>query len=231
MSDFSNAVLTSAGLKLLQKAIKGDARLEFTKVTLGSGVYTTDESAPGNLQEMTALKNPIQSYPIKTKEAVNNNAVRLTVLLTNWDQDTGEALFTEGFKQNEMGLFCKAVGDDTSEVLYSVSVVNGDAGDIMPAFNGTNQTQIKQKFVCTVDNAQEVRVTIKPGYTIDDELNEESVDPVQNKVIAKKINYLEGLINSIITTGKVTVPATTKSGDNLVTKGGDVLVFTKKIGG
>lgn len=231
MSDFGNAVLTSAGLKLLQKAIKGDARLEFTKVTLGSGVYTADESAQGNLQEMTALKNPVQSYPIKTKEAVSYNAIRLTVLLTNWDQDTGEALFTEGFKQNELGLFCKAVGDDSSEVLYSISVVSGNSGDIMPAFNGSNQTQIKQKFVCTVDNSQEVRVTIKPGYTVDDQLSDDSVDPVQNKVIKEKFDLLEGLLNSIITTGKVTVPAVTKAGDNLVTKSGDVLVFTKKIGG
>lgn len=72
--------------------------------------------------------------------------------------------------------------------------------------------------------------TIK-GANVDDKLDTDSVDPVQNKVVAKEFKALEGLLNSIITTGKVTVQAVTKPGDNLVTKGGDTLVFTKKIGG
>ena len=189
MSEFGKAVLTAAGFKLLNDAISGKSRLEFTRIALGDGAYTDEQKTPAVLQTMTALRSEKQSYPITSKSAVSDKAVKLTALLTNWDQVTGEALVTEGFHQNEIGLFCKAVGDDTSEVLYSVAVA--DDGTIMPAFNGKNPTQIRQSFVVSVDNTDNITVKISLGYIVDDKLDSESVNPVQNKVITAEIAYLK----------------------------------------
>lgn len=189
MSEFGKAVLTAAGFKLLNDAISGKSRLEFTRIALGNGAYTDEQKTPAALQTMTALRSEKQNYPITSKSAVSDKAVKLTALLTNWDQVTGEALVTEGFHQNEIGLFCKAVGDDTSEVLYSVAVA--DDGTIMPAFNGKNPTQIRQSFVVSVDNTDNITVKISPGYIVDDKLDSESVNPVQNKVITAEIAYLK----------------------------------------
>lgn len=189
MSEFGKAVLTAAGFKLLNDAISGKSRLEFTRIALGNGAYTDEQKTPAALQTMTALRSEKQNYPITSKSAVSDKAVKLTALLTNWDQVTGEALVTEGFHQNEIGLFCKAVGDDTSEVLYSVAVA--DDGTIMPAFNGKNPRQIRQSFVVSVDNTDNITVKISPGYIVDDKLDSESVNPVQNKVITAEIAYLK----------------------------------------
>ena len=189
MSEFGKAVLTAAGFKLLNDAISGKSRLEFTRIALGDGAYTDEQKTPAALQTMTALRSEKQSYPITSKSAVSDKAVKLTALLTNWDQVTGEALVTEGFHQNEIGLFCKAIGDDASEVLYSVAVA--DDGTIMPAFNGKNPTQIRQSFVVSVDNTDNITVKISPGYIVDDKLDSESVNPVQNKVIMAEITALK----------------------------------------
>lgn len=192
MSEFGNAVLTSAGLALLNKAVSGEARLEFTRMALGDGTYTEEQKTPAALQTLTALRSERGSYDISTKSTVNATTVKLTALLTNWDKETGEALITEGFHQNEIGLFCKAVGDDTSEVLYSVAVADGE-GTIMPAFTGRNPTQIKQSFVVSVDSSNNITITIHPGFTVDENLDETSTNPVQNKTVATEIKAIKNM--------------------------------------
>ena len=192
MSEFGNAVLTSAGLALLNKAVSGEARLEFTRMALGDGTYTEEQKTPAALQTLTALRSERGSYDISTKSTVNATTVKLTALLTNWDKETGEALITEGFHQNEIGLFCKAVGDDTSEVLYSVAVADGE-GTIMPAFTGRNPTQIRQSFVVSVDSSNNITITIHPGFTVDENLDETSTNPVQNKTVATEIKAIKNM--------------------------------------
>lgn len=66
----------------------------------------------------------------------------------------------------------------------------------------------------------------------------ERTDPVsadiKNNAIIQLANsaaYLHGLLQSIISTGKVSLPLVTEGEDNLVTEGGDTLIATKKIGG
>lgn len=192
MSEYESAVLTSAGLALLNRAIAGDARLEFTRIAIGSGIYSDEQKTPTALQSMTALRIERASYNITTKSAISDTSVKLTALLTNWDQSTGEALITEGFAQNEIGLFCKEVGKDSTEILYSIAVASGQ-GTIMPAFTGKNPTQIKQSFVVSVNSSSDITVTIHPGYSVDDKLDDASENPVQNKVVTTEINTIKAL--------------------------------------
>ena len=66
----------------------------------------------------------------------------------------------------------------------------------------------------------------------------ERTDPVSADIknaaiiqLANSAAYLHGLLQSIISTGKVSLPLVTEGEDNLVTEGGDTLIATKKIGG
>lgn len=66
----------------------------------------------------------------------------------------------------------------------------------------------------------------------------ERTDPVNSDMknaaviqLADSIAYLHGLLQSIISTGSVTIPLVTEGEDTLTTEGGDTLMATKKIGG
>jgi len=144
MADFKGTILTTAGRNLLAKALTG-AKLEFTKVQLGDGVW--DESV--NPESLTSLVNPKLDLPINDFETIGDGTVRLRVLLTN----TG---LTEGFFTRELGIFAKDP-DTGEEVLYSVAYAENP--DYIPS-DGVTKVENVFDVYTVIANAQNVTAVI-----------------------------------------------------------------------
>ena len=157
---YSNAVITDAGLALLDKAQAGTASIHFTRMATGSGTYTTDEKISSVLRKSTGLKSEENSYPLSSVSVVPDGGVKLSALITNQDPATGEVLVSEGYHINEIGLYAKEKdGDDSTEVLYSITVPRGDNGDYMPSYGIGAPVQIVQEYHAKTGNAIEVTIS------------------------------------------------------------------------
>ena len=132
---YNNAVITDAGIELLDKAQAGQASIQFTRMATGNGTYTADEKTPSALKMCTTLKSEKNSYPLSSVGVVPGGGVKLTALITNQDPATGATLVNEGYHINEIGLYAREKGgSDDTEVLYSITVAAYDTGDYMPAY-------------------------------------------------------------------------------------------------
>lgn len=177
--NFEQATLTNSGADLLNQAQSGEIKLEFTRICVGNGIYSDEEKSPRELQLLTELKSPKNSYPIASKSRNGERQLKITTVLTNADSSTNKAIVTEGFYITEMGLYCRAKDDPSTEVLYSVTVIVSGTGDYMPPFNGKNLAEITQEWFTTISNDAEVYVQYTPGSwapaNILDDVNAETV--------------------------------------------------------
>ncbi len=101
MSNFSNKTITSKGLELLSATLSGGT-LEFTRIVMGSGVYS------GDIGLIESLVNQKQSLDIKSITRKGSQVVLSTTLLQN--------AITEDFYWKEVGVYAK--GSDGLEILY-----------------------------------------------------------------------------------------------------------------
>lgn len=156
---FNNAVMTDSGVSLLTQAQAGKIKIEFTRIAVGNGSYTTEEKTMAKLQLAKALKSEKNSYTLSDISIYSDYAVKVTALITNQDPVTKDTLVTAGYYINEIGLFAKpADGKDSEEVLYSIAVSSGTNGDFMPPYNGYNPAQITQDYYATVNNSGAVTI-------------------------------------------------------------------------
>ena len=105
------------------------------------------------LQQRTAPKSQKQSVALSSLAIETATSVKATAVFTNAD-------LTEAYHINEIGLFAQEEGDDTTEVLYSIAVVSGDEGEIMPISNGTTPIRLIQSWLVTVSNSAEVTLNL-----------------------------------------------------------------------
>ena len=159
---FIIAVMTNAGAELLTRSQAGEGAVIFTRIVTGNGVYEDSEKNIAVLQGITELRNAKNSYRPSGVEKVNEFTVKVTALLSNVDPVSHKALVTESYHINEMGLYAKIAGDNV-DVLYSVTVVSGTVGDLMPPYNGDNPAQIIQGWAATISNTAEVSVELPAG--------------------------------------------------------------------
>lgn len=156
---FKNAIMTNGGAKLLTRAQAGEVTIQFTRIAVGDGTYVEDEKILSALQQQTGLKSLKNSYALSSIEVYSEHSVKVTALISNQDPVTKEALITEGYFINEMGLYAKAKDEtDETEVLYSIAVIEGETGDFMPPYNGFNAAQIIQEYYATVSNSLETYI-------------------------------------------------------------------------
>ncbi len=156
---YNNAVITDAGLALLDRVQAGTASIQFTRMATGNGTYTVDEKTSSALKGCTGLKAQRNDYPLSSVSVAPDGGVRLTVLITNQDPATGETLVDEGYHINEIGLFAKEKdGDSSTEVLYSITVARGDTGDYMPPYETGAPVQIVQEYHAKVSNTTSVTI-------------------------------------------------------------------------
>lgn len=157
MAVFNDAVLTDAGRALINAVISAGNGMEFTRIVIGKGIYTTAEKNPDRLKTRTALKSQVQSYDISLQQVISDTCLRIGTLITNYDPDTHEPLTTEDIYMNEVGIMAKGVNDQ-SDVLYGIAVCSGSTGDFIPVYNGTNPIEIMQDFSAYVSSEAAVNL-------------------------------------------------------------------------
>ena len=167
---FINAVLTTSGAEMLTRAQAGEIEIEFTRIATGSGEYEQSEKNFEFLKDFSALREEKQSFAIGGKTIVGTNTVKLSTAITNNPQN-GNPL-DAGYRINEMGVFAKERdGDETTEILYSITVTAGEFGDFMPPYDGNYAATIIQDYFLTVDNSANVMVVQVDGtYALAEDL-------------------------------------------------------------
>ena len=106
MLAFQSFILTQLGRLLLAKVQTGET-LTFTKVSLGSGVRTTE-----NLEELTDLISHRQDFGISTVEDMGNGTARVQAAVTN-------VATSVSYYVTEAGLY--ADDPDLGEILGSLA--------------------------------------------------------------------------------------------------------------
>ena len=189
---FRNAVMTDDGAALLARAEAGQIRLQFIAIAVGDGVYTEPEKTLEALQARATLKSEKNRYSLSDISVYAERSVKVTALITNQDPATKEALVTEGYYINEIGLFAKAEGaEDETAVLYSIAVTAGENGDYMPPYNGYNPAQITQDWIATVNNVATVTIQSTGAALLVEDANKMLDDTT-------RIKYKIGIDNGLV---------------------------------
>ncbi len=145
MASFNQAILTSAGIALLAKVQADEDTIEFTSFVTGDGYYGDGEALTGR----TALKKQRQSFPINSKEVINDSTVLITCVVTNKD-------LKAGYYIKEVGIYAKEKNSKSEPVLYSIATAITDQWDYLPAYNNLLPATITMEFYTEVQNAKEV---------------------------------------------------------------------------
>lgn len=153
MADFNAAVMTNSGIELLSRTLAGQAKIKFTVLKAGNGIYTAEEKERSVLQTRTELKSEKQTFPFSGIEIITDSSVKLSALMSNND-------LTEGYYINEIGIYAvDEMEEEGEEILYSIAIAN--VADYFPKYNNLSPSTIIQEYYTTVDNS--LQVTIQTG--------------------------------------------------------------------
>lgn len=155
---FENAVMTNAGASLVAKAMNEDIAIDIIALVVGDGSYTNQEKLPEALKQRTTLKSQKVAYTPRSVTR-DNNAIRLSALVTNVNPETHQAIVTSGFYINEIGIIAQPSDESTDPILLSICVTSEIRGDYMPAYTGNNPVQIIQGYMTSVSNNATVSFT------------------------------------------------------------------------
>lgn len=169
---FNKAIMTNSGANLLLRAQAGEVTIQFTRMAIGSGIYSETEKILENLQMATNLRAEKNSYSLSNIKVDSRNSVKITALISNQDPVLLYNIVDEGYYINEIGVFAKDKESDAEEILYSIAVVAGEAGDFMPPYNGYSPVHILQDYFVTVNNAADVTIVTENAIVPVDELTE-----------------------------------------------------------
>lgn len=147
MAEFNKLTITNKGQALMAKMIAGVNKVEFTKISTSTNIYTESQ-----ILALTSLANVKQSANISKITRTNDVAVKVEAAIEN-------SKLTAGYKINSVGLYAK--DPDNEEILYAVaSVETSDKGAYMPPYNGITVSGAYFKLTITVSNADSVNLTV-----------------------------------------------------------------------
>lgn len=198
MAVFECAVLTTKGNELLIDAVAGN-EITFTKMSVGSGVYTDEERERNKLEKMESLKDVRQEFTFSACRKASEQCYMLTAVISNRE-------LTNSYKITEIGIYGKKSGD-TEDFLCSISVTKSmEESDTLPMYNGLQECQIVQDYYITISPDAEVTVITKgASVLIEDflakieELKKEFSDKIEalkqsfQAGVDKIYNFLKGL--------------------------------------
>ena len=214
MAQFDTPVVTDAGAKLMAQVLSGSSKIEFISLSIGDGEYTTEQKQDSELRARTALKNQRMSFPFSSVTITDGINVCLKAVVSNEN-------VTESFYIMEMGLWARDAADETSTpILYSI--ITASVGDYLPVYNGSVPSTIVEKWYTSISNQATVTIEASTtAYALAEDLED----------LKAEVIYLRELMQSLTSTGKVSLLLTTEGGNNLTTESGKTLIATKKIGG
>lgn len=196
---FPIAGITDAGKAAMQLALDEGYPLIFTSIKTGSGIYEEEEE----IKERTALKVLKNTYPIGSKEETASG-ITLGAVFTNYSNS--QVVVADDYRINEIGVFCTVNG---TEYLYALGAEIGDTGMEMPGYDGSNLTQIIQKWFVTYTNDAVIEVDMSGAFAIAEDLETET----EERIEADFLN-LYGLCTKTTTIAIV-------SGNKQITESGD----------
>ena len=159
---FLKAVTTDEGIKLLNRAQSGEGAIAFTRMAIGNGIYNIAEKTEESLKRARNLKSLKNSYKLSATVKLDDNSVKTSAIISNQDLITKEAVITEGYNINEVGLFAKIAGD-AKDILLSIAVTEGEQGDYIPAFTGNENAQVMQNFIVSISNGVKINLKYSDG--------------------------------------------------------------------
>ena len=188
MAVFEGAVLTTKGNELLIDAVAGN-EITFTKMSVGSGVYTDEERERYALEKMESLKDVRQEFTFSACRKASEQCYMLTAVISNRE-------LTSSYKITEIGIYGKKSGDE-EDFLCSISVTKSmEESDTLPVYNGLQECQIVQDYYITISPDAEVTIVTKgASVLIEDFLAkiEELKKEFADKIEASKQSFRDGV--------------------------------------
>lgn len=208
---FQKAVTTEKGTELLNRSQAGEGVITFVAIATGNGVYSETEKSHESLKKSTNLKTSKNFYKISDIRKEGMNSVKVTAVIGNQDPVTKEAVVTEGYNINEIGLFAKIEGD-SENTLLSIAVTSGEHGDFLPAFTGKETAQIIQNYIVSISNDLEISLKYSDGAVafksdVDKQLadfkaeisaEQDSLNKTLKETIGNSINGIDGKVTEIL---------------------------------
>ncbi len=168
MASFNSAVTTDQGIALVADLLAGQ-QIVFTKLVIGSGVYTDEDIERTKLQKATALRDQRQEFEISSITKTTDTCVLLKTLISNKE-------LTRGYRMTEIGVYAKKQGDEGDGILYSVAVAK--EADYLPCYNGLETVEIEEQFTIIASDTTEVSIQGGGGAS----LPAEELQKLQNEI-------------------------------------------------
>lgn len=178
MAEFYSAVTTDSGLALSADLLTGE-QIVFTKLVVGSGIYTNEETSRSRLQTATQIKDEKQEFEISSITKETDNCILLKTLISNKE-------LTEGYRITEIGIYAKKQGESTEEILYSISIAK--EADFLPCYNGIAPVEIIEEYYITVSNAAEISLQVSGGASVLREDLDKIIKEIREEVNQKIID-------------------------------------------
>lgn len=145
------AVITAEWKKMQILNMSGN-QIEFTKLEVGSGLYSDEEAIKEALSHRTSLKDRKQVFGISSM-AVSDDGKTLifSIMITNAD-------LSEGYTIRELGLYARIKDQPDTECMVSISLA--EIEDDFPAYDGTtSESRILMKYQFTVSESDIVNLS------------------------------------------------------------------------
>lgn len=204
MGQYNKAVLTTAGEKLIARALAGEIKLNITKAK------TSDFAYPENadLKRLTDMQGVRQTVCDPETAILNETIIQTRVLFSNED-------IASTYYIHNIGLYAM---DGTHEVLFSI--VTAEIPDEMPQYNGVASTSYIYNIQNVVQDAAQLNISVNPSGTA-------TIQDVLERVNAIGGDISETVIDTLDTVeDKYPVPA---AGESVKRFFGKVLTFLRNI--
>ena len=191
MSNYNKIVTTLAGSNMLVESINQKMPLIFTRVALGDGTLSDNES----IELLTDLKHKICDNGVESVKKKGNGEIDVVATISN-------SRLTTGFYARELGVFAK-VGENGTEKLFAYTNAGSQASYT------TAGTSLDEKLITItfyVGNAENVTINLNSQMYVTRDMLDSLKGAVEGKVdtyksdtdnkIAASKSTIEGLLNA-----------------------------------
>ena len=204
MGQYNKAVLTTAGEKLIARALAGEIKLSITKAKTSNFAYSEN----ADLKRLTDMQGVRQTVCDPETVVFNETIIQTRVLFSNED-------IASTYYIHNIGLYAM---DGTHEVLFSI--VTAEIPDEMPQYNGVASTSYIYNIQNVIQDAPQLNISVNPSGTA-------SIQDVLERVDATGGDISETVIETLETVeDKYPVPA---AGESVKRFLGKVLAFLRNI--
>lgn len=189
MAEFSRLIITEQGKSLIAKALKGEEKITFSKISACSKSYQQEE-----LEKLNELEEIRQTCLVSDTTITSQSAIKASAVFSN------EGL-AEGYYLRALGLYASGKNGD---ILYAVAAETG-GGCYIPPFNGVTLSGINVELITSVGNSDNVSIEVNSAAAATvgqiNELRisisslEERVEALEDMDLEPRVTALEEQLN------------------------------------